>query len=47
MHRYHLLIIEYACGCWHGYNVHHRCAVRQITQRVPVMCPTCQEKGEN
>ena len=42
-YRSHLLIIEYACSHWIGFNVFHRCSVRQITQKVPCLCPDCQE----
>jgi hypothetical protein len=41
-HSSHLLIIEYRCGHWRGYNVKHRCPLRFIVQLVPCDCPGCR-----
>lgn len=45
-HSSHLLIIEYVCGHWRGYNIRHKSVLRQITQKVPCLCPECREAAE-
>jgi len=40
--KFHLLIIEYRCGHWRGYNVKHRSPLRFIVQKVPCDCPRCR-----
>lgn len=45
-HASHLLIIEYVCGHWRGYNIRHKSVLRQITHKVSCLCPDCREVAE-
>jgi len=45
-HSSHLLIIEYSCSHWRGWNIKHKSVLRKITQKVPCLCPDCRIEAE-
>jgi hypothetical protein len=46
LYRNHILILQYSCGCQRYYSIAHRCALRQITQLLPMRCHECGREGE-
>jgi len=37
----HLLVLEYSCGHWQGFNVQHKSEHRMITQQADCLCAEC------